>query len=293
VRVGISANPNKPLALKLAERAIRRIGDRAVVVLTPETGAALGGGRASAALATLDADLLFVLGGDGTILYTLQHTGLPILAVNAGTVGFLAEIDGTEGPGFDGAIERVLAGSYYIEDRMRLAGSIAGRRVPDATNEIVVHTGQVAKMRVFEILVDRRPVGTVRADGMILATPTGSTSYSLSNQGPIVDPWIEGILVTALAPFQAMPRAVLVNPLRTVGVRLVDPGKEGVVVVDGQREFPIAGGETLTVYRSARRSSFVRLGGGFFRQLLGKHILPWAPPTAAPPPVNADLSPPP
>src|SRR4029077_10723566 len=137
-------------------------------------------------------------------------------------------------PAFDGAMERLLKGLYFVDHRMKLATETPGGPLPDATNEVVVHTSQVAKMRHFEISVDGRRVGRIRADGVILATPTGSTSYSLSALGPIIDPGVEPIVITALAPFQATQRSVLVDPLRTVGVRLVTPEKEAVVVVDGQ-----------------------------------------------------------
>ncbi|MCI4358383.1 MAG: NAD(+)/NADH kinase [Thermoplasmata archaeon] len=277
--------------MTLARRAIDLIGSRAEIVLTAETRAALGTVGPSVPLEELDADALVVLGGDGTILYTLQRSRIPILPINAGTVGFLAEIDGENPKAFEGAVERLLRGAYHVEDRMKLASSIGRVPLPDATNEVVVHTGQVAKMRLFEILVDRRPVGRLRADGVIVATSTGSTSYALSALGPIVDPSIEGILVAALAPFQSTQRAVLIDPLRIVGVRLVQEGKDGVVVVDGQEERPVAGGATVTVYRSPRRSSFIRLGGSFFRRLQGKQILPWNQPAQGPEALDADLPP--
>ncbi|HEV2519016.1 MAG TPA: NAD(+)/NADH kinase [Thermoplasmata archaeon] len=290
MRIGIVANPNKPLAVTLARRAIALVGSRAEVVLTRETREAIGGSGPAIALEEIEADALIVLGGDGTILYTLQRTRVPILPVNAGTVGFLAEIDGENPKAFEGAVDRLLRGAFHIEDRMKLAGSIAGVPLPDATNEVVVHTSQVAKMREFEILVDRRPVGRLRADGVIVATATGSTSYALAALGPILDPSVEAIVLASLAPFQSTQRAVVIDPLRIVGIRLVREARDGVVVVDGQSEQPLRGGETVTVYRSPRRSSFIRLGGSFFRRLQGKQILPWGLPTPAGEGPDADLS---
>ena len=275
MRIGCTANPNKPRALELARRAVERIGDRAEMVLSEETAKAIQWAGPSAPLDALEADLLIAFGGDGTFLYTLQHSPVPLLPVHAGTVGFLAEVDGDRTAAFDGALERVLAGRYFIEDRMKLAAQVGGENLLDATNELVVHTSQVAKMRNFEIAVDGRPVGRIRADGVILATPTGSTSYALSALGPIVDPGVEAILVAALAPFQLTQRAVLIDPLRTVSLRVVAPEKEAVVVVDGQSETRLTGGEEVVAYRSPRKASFVRFGSRFFRRLQGKRILPW------------------
>jgi NAD+ kinase len=275
VKVALVANPNKPLAIALARRAEERLRGAADVVVAPETEEQARTGATSRPLEGLDVDVVLAIGGDGTFLHTLQRTLRPVLPINAGTVGFLAEIDGAETAAFDGALDRLLKGEYFVEPRMKLAAQVDGTSLPDATNEVVVHTSQVAKMRQFEIAVDGRPVGRLRADGMILATPTGSTSYSLSALGPILDPGVEGIIVSALAPFQATQRAVIVDPLRTVSVRLISPEKEGVAVVDGQGETRLAGGSTVVVYRSPRRAEMIRFGSRFFGRLQGKQILPW------------------
>ena len=276
MRIGISANPHKPLAVDLARRAAERLKSDAEVVLTDETARLVDLGLAHAPLPELTAEVLLAIGGDGTFLYTLQRSSVPLLPINAGTVGFLAEVDGANLPAFDGALERLLRGLYFIESRMKLASQIDGENLDDATNEVVVHTSQVAKMRLFEIAIDGRAVGRLRADGVILATATGSTSYSLSALGPILDPSVEGIVVSALAPFQSTQRAVVVDPLRTVRIRLVHPEKEGVVVIDGQSERKLPGGGSVTVYRSSRKAEFLRFGSRFFRRLQGKRILPWA-----------------
>jgi NAD+ kinase len=265
-------------------------------VFTDETAAAIGDGSGAPAEAVerLGADILVAFGGDGTFLRTLHRSSVPLLPVNAGTVGFLAEIDGAAPGRLEDALDRVLGGHYYLEDRMRLATQADGANLPDATNEVVIHTSQVAKMRLFEVAVDGRPVGRIRADGVIVATPTGSTSYSLSALGPIIDPAVEAIVITAIAPFQATQRAVLVDPMRLVGVRLVLPEKDGVVVVDGQSEQPVAGGAGVLVYRSPRKASFVRFGSRTFGRLRGKRILPWTETEEPPSPEDverADLPP--
>jgi NAD+ kinase len=180
VKIGLSANPTKPLAVELARRAVQRLEGRAELVLATETHRAVGNGArklAESTIESMEVDVVVSIGGDGTFLWTLHRTSLPVLPINAGTVGFLAEVDGSQGSAFDGALERLLRGFYFVEERMKLASQCEGKSLPDATNEIVVHTSHVAKMRLFEIGVDNRPVGRIRADGVILGTPTGSTSY--------------------------------------------------------------------------------------------------------------------
>lgn len=276
MKIGVHANPNKPKALDLARRLVTVVGSRAEIVASRET-AELAPDLAPQAepLARLSADVLVALGGDGTFLYALQRCATPLLPVNAGTVGFLAEVDGEQRDAYDGAIERLLRGAYFLEERMRIATQVGPSHLADATNEVVIHTSQVAKMREFEIAIDRAPVGRLRADGIILATPTGSTSYAMSASGPVIEPTLEAIVITALAPFQTTPRAVLVEPAHTVSVRLVGPDKDAVVVVDGQSETRLRGGSEVTCYRSPRKAVFVRLASRYFPRSYGTRILPW------------------
>jgi len=276
VRVGVHANPHKPKAVDLARHLVALVGDRAEVVASRETAEVVPElARGSQPLSELKADVLVAFGGDGTFLYALQRSSAPILPVNAGTVGFLAEVDGDHLSAFDGAIERLLRGLYFLEERMRIATQIGSTHLADATNEVVVHTSQVAKMRLFEIGIDHKPVGQLRADGIIIATPTGSTSYAMSALGPVIEPTLEALVITSLAPFQTPPRAVLVEPAHTITVRLVTPDKDGVVVVDGQSETRLPGGSEVVCYRSPRKAVFVRFASSYFPRLYGKRILPW------------------
>jgi NAD+ kinase len=275
MRIGLIAHPGKPKALELAQVARKRLEGRAEVVVSPETRVALGLADPAESLEEMRADALIAFGGDGTILMAVQRSSVPLLPINTGTVGFLAEVEGDRPAQFDQAIERLLGGRYHLEERMKVACQVNGRSLPDAINEVVVHTSHVAKMRLFEVSVDGTPIGRIRADGMMVATPTGSTSYSLSAGGPIIDPTIEALVVTSLAPFQTTPRAVVIDPLRTVGIRLVLPEKDGLVVVDGQSEVTAPAGSVVTCYRSPRKAVFIRFADRYFQRLQGKHILPW------------------
>jgi NAD+ kinase len=281
VRFGITVHPEKRRAVEVARRVVASLRTQGEVVLAAETEGAFDRSDRSEPLASMKADLVIAVGGDGTFLWTLQRTGLPLLPIHAGTVGFLAEVDGENPAAVEAALARVTGGEYHLEQRMRLASEIEGRHLPDATNDVVVHTAQVAKMRLFELSLDGVPVGEVRADGVIVGTPTGSTSYSLSASGPVIDPSLEAIELSALAPFRTSARAVVLDPWRTVGVRQLLPDKEAVVVVDGQSEFPLRAGERVAVYRSPRHALFVRFGTRFVSHLLGKGILPWSEPPAS------------
>ena len=290
MKIGLTANPRKPAAMELARQAVGIIGDRAEVVLSDET-AAVAPSLAHAPLEEIDPEVLIAIGGDGTFLYALRRSDAPLLPINAGTVGVLAEVEARRPKEFEGAVERLLKGFYYLEERMKLAAVVGSLPVPDATNDFVVHSSQVGKMGLFEIAFDGHVVGRVRADGLIVASPTGSTAYSLSSLGPIVDPGLDALVLTSIAPFRVEARALVIEPLRTVRLRPIEAGRGAVVIADGQDEYPLAADAAVTVYRSPRRATLVRFGSRFFQRLQGKRILPWTEEEPQGGAAGADLSP--
>jgi len=170
-------------------------------------------------------------------------------------------------------LPKVLAGDYRVENRMRIRVTVDGRRLPDCLNEAVVHTANVSKIRAFEIRVDGQLVQRVRADGIIVATPTGSTSYSLSAGGPIVDPRMDAIIVSAIAPFAPYFRPLVFPPKGRVRVGLTRP-KECLLVLDGQREVPLKGTETLEFTASERPARFIRFRDDFYQRIEQKLARP-------------------
>jgi NAD+ kinase len=274
LKIGLTANPRKPAAIELGRRAVEIISGRADVTLSDDS-AALAPHLPHRPLEDLDPDVLIAIGGDGTFLYALRRTDAPLLPINAGTVGVLAEVEANRPQEFEGAIERLLKGYYFLEERMKLAALVGPTPVPDATNDFVLHSAQVGKMGLFEIEFDGHVAGEIRADGLIVASPTGSTAYSLSSLGPIVDPGLDAIVLTSIAPFRVEARAIVIEPLRTLRLRPVEPGHGALVIGDGQDEYALPVDAALTVYRSPRRATLVRFGSRFFQRLRGKRILPW------------------
>jgi len=290
MKLGLMANPQKPAALDLARRAVERIGDRAELTLAEEI-ASLAPDRPHAPLESMRPEVLVAIGGDGTFLYAMRRSAAPLLPINAGTVGVLAEVAGSRPADLDGALDRLLNGRYYVEERMKLAAQLGPTLLPDVVNEYVLHAAQVGKMGLFEIAFDEHVVGRIQADGIIVASPTGSTGYSLSSMGPIVDPDLDAIVVTTIAPFRVEARALVVDPLRTIRLRAVDFGRGAVVIADGQDEHRLPNGASVTIYRSPRRAGLVRFGSRFFHRLQGKRILPWSEEFADEEPDGSDLPP--
>ncbi len=260
MRFGITANPRIPDSLDATKRILRFLEPTHEVQL--ETEIAKDVGRTGVPLAHMKPDILLAIGGDGTILRALQLTDAEVLGINSGSLGFLAEVYANEVETF---LERIVRKDYKVEPRLRLKVTVDGQRLFDCLNEAVVHTANVAKIRHFEVHLDDALVTRVRADAVILATPTGSTSYSMSVGGPIVDPAVPGIILTTIAPFKPSCRPHVFPAAANIRVTLVKP-KECLLVMDGQRETHLKGTEQVVVTASERPARFIRFRDDFYRR---------------------------
>jgi len=261
MKFGMTANPHISTALDAATAILKKLEPDHEVVLEADLAQSLA--RRGLPLAHMKVDAVLAIGGDGTILRALQLSTAPVLGINSGSLGFLAEVDAAE---FDAYFAKLLRGEHRIEERLRLKVEMNGQRLFDCTNEAVIHTAHIAKMRHFEVSVDGAIVQRVRADGIIVATPTGSTSYSMSAGGPIVDPRLDAILVTAIAPFKPSMRPYAFPASSRIHVRLVKP-RECLLVLDGQHEVVLKGTEDVSLTGSERRARFVRFRDDFYRRI--------------------------
>jgi NAD+ kinase len=222
-------------------------------------------------------DCLVTLGGDGTLLRgarALDGAGTPILGVNLGRVGFLTTASAQT---LDWALDALVRGAYATESRLALASSIEDRQgrsrsEPMVLNDAVVHKGGVARVIRLRVSVDGDEVGQYSADGIVVATPTGSTAYSLSAGGPIVVPGVDAIVVTAICPHTLAVRPLVVPSHAHVAVEPIAPWTEEVLVsFDGQIGTTMQPGERLVVKRAAQAVQLVRLGPeGFFARMRKK-----------------------
>ncbi len=260
MKFGVTANPHIPDSLDATKRILKFLEPNHEVLL--ETEIAKDVGRTGVPLAHMKPDVILAIGGDGTILRALQLADAEILGINSGSLGFLAEVYANEVEPFLG---RIVRKDYKLEERMRLKVTVDGQRLFDCLNELVVHTAHVAKIRHFEAYLDDALVTRVRADAMILATPTGSTSYSMSVGGPIVDPRVDAIILTAIAPFKPSCRPHVFPASSRISIKLVKP-KECLLVMDGQHEMPLKGTEDVVVTRSEKPARFIRFRDDFYKR---------------------------
>ena len=220
-------------------------------------------------------DLVIVAGGDGTLLSAARLAGphgVPILGVNFGGLGFLTELQPEET--FAG-LERVLEGACAIEERAALSVRLARGKKTVAShvvlNDAVITKTALARMLVLAVRVDGEPVATYTSDGLILATPTGSTAYNLSAGGPILDPRMSAFLITPICPHAMTYRPLVVPGTVRIDVVLESQTEEAYLTLDGQVGYPMRAGDTLVVSRYERPVRLVRVAGrGYFEILQRK-----------------------
>lgn len=219
-------------------------------------------------------DVVVTVGGDGTILHAAKHAveyQKPILGINTGRLGYLAQVEPNELQYLD----RLSSGEYAIQDRMLLEVRIDGTaEVRYALNDVVISKGELARLVDLDIESGGHPVGSYRADGLIFATPTGSTAYSLSAGGPIVDPAIDTIILTPICPHSLYDRSVLLSPDMelTVRSRFVNNPDSILVSVDGEGIARLGADRAVHIRRSELTARFISFPEKSFTDILGKKL---------------------
>jgi NAD+ kinase len=266
-RIGLLHHPKLPATQPLAETMARQAEQHGLTAWIGSTWDEDAVGQVVGEL-----DLLVTLGGDGSILRAARmgcECGVPVLGVNMGRLGFLAELEPNE---WAVALPRLLAGDCWIEERMMLYAEYHREeecRQYEALNDVVVSRGSLARMVRLETHIDGSYLTTYAADGLIVATPTGSTAYALAVGGPILPPQLKNILLIPIAAHLSMDRAIVLAQGAVVKV-LVHTDHQAILTVDGQFEYELLDGDWVTVQASPHVSRFVRLQDEayFYRTLM-------------------------
>jgi NAD+ kinase len=260
MRLGFAYNPTNDETGELAERAAGWCAMHKVEQWTAQAGDL---DRLLAELRTTD--ILLVLGGDGTFLRAVRAVAeidVPILGINLGKVGFLSKAETED---LIPLLDHLRAGRYALEERMALTGAILPRAGGDRTtftalNDIVVARGSLARVVRLDVNIDDSHLATFIADGLVVSSPTGSTGYSFSAGGPILDPSSRNLVVTPIAGYLSAIRSVVVSPHQTVICRIVD-AYEALVSIDGREDLPLAVGDVVEVRALDRPIRFVEPEG--------------------------------
>jgi NAD+ kinase len=270
-RIAVASHPMRPGAEELAGQIARSLTERGLdVQYGPLSEPAL-----RPFVLEAGADLLIALGGDGTMLragHLCAPVNVPILGINLGQLGFLIEVQRDE---WKDALERVLAGDYWLEQRMMLQaellrqGSALGTW--QALNECFIGRGAMVRAIHLHTEIDGRELTTYLADGLIAATPTGSTAYALAAGGPILPPELRNILLVPVAPHMSVDRAVILHEGSQVQVT-VRAEQGAMLSVDGQSPAELRDGDQVRISAGKNTVSFVRFQdpGYFYRNLTSK-----------------------
>jgi NAD+ kinase len=265
--VGLIARFDKRLAIKLAEDLAKYLREKGLEVFVEDTLAEkMNVKEKSTSLEKMKTDFVITVGGDGTILRTcvsISKPEPPILAINMGVRGFLTEVEPKQA--FT-AVDKCLKGQFTIEKCMKLSLKADDVKFPDALNEVLVSADEPAKLLYARILKDNEPILNCQADGLMVSTQTGSTGYSLSAGGPVLDPGVDAFVLTPVCALSVL-RSIVFPANSSLTVEVIRP-KKVLTIVDGHHRQIISSKiPSLTVTRSKHETSFIRFKKNFYHRL--------------------------
>jgi len=280
---GVIANRRKSGIDAIVMRLIAWLGSKGVTPLVWDDLAGLVPEATLRPLGEIAAksELVVALGGDGTLLRAARVVGnrmTPVVGVNVGSLGFLTEVTIEE---MEPALDAILKGKYTWEDRMNLEAVVVRDRKEiqsfNALNDLVINKGALARVIEMRMTVDGHYVADYTADGLIVSTPTGSTAYSLSAGGPIVNPKMDAIIATPICPHTLAVRPMILAAEQVLVVELwaghgVDGEPEVKLTVDGQVGFDLVSGDTIRFTRSQQRTRLILSGERSFYEVLRKKL---------------------
>lgn len=264
-RIGIYAKRNHPDAIRLAQEITAWLQERgSEIFLEKSLAEAMGGGAAGYPGGSIPAmvNLIVVLGGDGTLISVARQVGdlrIPILGVNLGSLGFLTEITLNE---VYPVLEQILEGNFTVSSRMMLNAVVrrGGKEVGRyrVLNDVVINKGALARIIDMEAWVDDAYLTTFKADGLIIASPTGSTAYNLAAGGPIVYPGLQCLVISPICPHMLTNRPIIVSDTSVIRIEVKFQDEDVVFTADGQVGMPLQGGDLVEVKKSLASTLLIK-----------------------------------
>ncbi len=269
-KLGLISRCDREDVIDLVRDIIAHVGSGAEVLIDNKTAEKVQRkGTPMTEMRKRGAEFIISIGGDGTVLRGIQKMDdpLPMLGINMGNIGFLVDVDPEDALR---VIDKVLAG-FEVEERSRLSIRLNDEYLPPATNEVVIITASPAKMLSYRIFVNKSQIEDLRADGVVFATPTGSTAYAMSAGGPIVDPRVDGTVIVPLAPFKLSSRPWVVPAKSRIRVELTSHKKEAVIAIDGQYTRKINEDDKILITKAEKPARFVKtIENGFYEKVRSK-----------------------
>jgi NAD+ kinase len=269
--VGLVARYDKKQALRLAEELSEYLASRGIKICLEDTlkGKVRSKGE-MVPLKEMKTDFVVTIGGDGTVLrtcLTLPKPEPPILPVNMGVRGFLTEVEPKDACN---ALEKILKGQFRIEKSNKLTATSNDETIPDALNDVVISGGEPSKILYMQIYKNQKPILQLEADGVIISTQTGSTGYSLSAGGPVLDPEMGAMVLTPICSLSTFSSAVFPADSKLT-IESMKP-REMLVIVDGNYRFLLPAKKSVTITKSKNFTSFIRLERNFYQRLEGRFL---------------------
>lgn len=270
-KIGISSRCDRPEVIEMVRKILARFSSKVKIFVSTSTADVLGiEGVPVERMREEGVELIISVGGDGTVLRNIakMKDPLPILGINMGTLGFLVDVEPEDALE---TIEEVLYGFSYTE-RMRVDVFLNGEMLETATNEIAIMSAKPAKIIQFEVYVGDCLLDSMRADGVVFATPTGSTAYAMSAGGPIINPRVNAIVVVPVAPFKLSSRPWVIPSDSEITIRLSAPKKEAVIAIDGQKSYRIKPDDIVKLKKSKFPARFVKISDTCFYERVQKKL---------------------
>jgi len=254
-------------AFSLASNLESHLKDKGIeIIVEPNLAKLMKSTSHSMPLNKMRADLIVAIGGDGTLLKTALHIPrpeTPILAVNMGKRGFLTEIEPEE---MLTAVDKYIKGDYVLETCSKLSSAVGRKKMPDALNEFLIASTSLSKVIGLRILKDKRLITEYYCDGLIIATPTGSTAHSLSAGGSVLDPDLDAFILTPICPLTPTP-SIIFSYKNTIQIQLIKMKKKVRVSIDGQYQILINKKNEINIKKSKHQTRLVRFKKKFYNRL--------------------------
>jgi NAD+ kinase len=276
--VGILTKPKFPEVKPTLQGVVTWLRDRHITVLLDTTSASLLSeqGEIQKTQLAIQSDVLLILGGDGTILNAARlaaERSIPILGVNMGGLGFLTEV---RLDNLYASLDRVFANDFTLDERLMLQthvhrhGETVARGI--VLNDVVISKGTLARMIELKIAIQGQFVTNLRADGLIVATPTGSTAYSMSAGGPIINPAVQSLILTPISPHTLTHRPLIVPGNAEIEVTLTSKDEGAMATLDGQVGIAMTQGDTAVIQASEHRTKLIRFPESHYYEVLREKL---------------------
>jgi NAD+ kinase len=275
LRAHLLVNLFRPDAVTAARRIVKLLQENGVQALADHESCAEIGVDEVKPEHFAEADVAIAIGGDGTLIraaYLVSESGTPIIGIHYGRFGFVTQVEPEQA---DETIRRFLQGKCPIDERMMVKAELV--RGSDtvaelhALNEVVVQRSSTTRMLTFDVHVDGSQVSRYPADGVMVATPTGSTAYNLSAGGPVVDPRMDALVLTAIMPHTLSSRPLVLRPESVIEIK-VESREESLLSADGHSRLHMLTGDFVRITRSERRTRLVCTGESDFYEKLSDRL---------------------